>query len=136
MAVIRVPKTPRKAFNKSRPISNLLKAQLEHLEAVVYPAPNPGARTMRLARPAKPVVRTEGQAAAYIQELTRQLYAGKAVPLPGVPLEPPAAGDGRKRTSRRRARVAPKLTRKKRPGKMIAKEKGARKKSAKKRSAR
>ena len=33
---IRVPKTPKSAFNKNRPASDLLKAQLEHLEKATY----------------------------------------------------------------------------------------------------
>ena len=38
MAVIRVPKTPKQAFNKNRPASKLLKSQVEHLEWAVRPA--------------------------------------------------------------------------------------------------
>jgi hypothetical protein len=130
MAVIRVPKTPRKAFDKSRPVSNLLKAQLEHLEAIVHPAPNPGARSMRTAGPPKPVVRTEGQAAAYIQELTRELYAQKATPLPAAVLEQPLADNARGRRSLR-DRPA-----RKPPRKMGARKKSAPRKGAQKRKGR
>ena len=35
MAVIRVPKTPKRAFNKNRPASKLLRSQIEHLEWAV-----------------------------------------------------------------------------------------------------
>jgi hypothetical protein len=87
MKVIRVPKTPKGAFDKKRPASDLLKAQIAHLEAVVFPAANPGAPA--IARPIRPPVQTEGGAAAYIQSLTQQLLT-KAVHdgrlLPSTPL--------------------------------------------------
>jgi len=87
MKVIRVPKTPKSAFDKKRPASDLLKAQIAHLEAVVFPAANPGAPA--IARPIRPPVQTEGDAAAYIQSLTQQLLT-KAVDvgrlLPSTPL--------------------------------------------------
>lgn len=72
MAVIKVPKTPKRAFNPGRPPSGLLRAQVEHLEAA--------ARSVQGdLRPRK--VRTEGQAALYIQQLTAQLYPHD-VPVP------------------------------------------------------
>ena len=68
MAVIKitVPKTPKSAFNKNRPASGLLMAQLEHLEAAAgnYPSAT-GKRRKAL---------TEGQVAARIHELTRTLH--------------------------------------------------------------
>jgi hypothetical protein len=91
MAVIRinVPKTPNSAFNKDRPASGLLLAQLEHLETAsgAYAPPKKKAK--------KPL--TEGQVAARIHELTRTLHPQAAdVPLPTAQMishaEDPGAG--------------------------------------------
>ena len=35
MKVIKIPKTPKSAYNPGRPASALLRAQVEHLEAAV-----------------------------------------------------------------------------------------------------
>jgi len=68
MAVIKisVPKTPKSAFNKNRPASGLLMAQLEHLETAAgnYPS-SPKKRKKQL---------TEGEVAARIHELTQTLH--------------------------------------------------------------
>lgn len=76
MTIIKVPKTPKSAFNKDRPASSLLEAQIEHLEAAVglYQPPRKG------AAPRKPKQRTEGEAAAYIGELTQKLHPQVARP--------------------------------------------------------
>jgi len=69
MAVIRVPKPPKRAFDKSRPPSSLLRSQIEHLEW----ATKPKSRGKVVGGRAKSI-RTEGEAAAYIEELTRRLH--------------------------------------------------------------
>jgi len=72
---ITVPKTPKSAFNKNRPASGLLIAQLEHLEAAAgkYPSAT-GKRRKTL---------TEAQVAVRVHELTRTLHPQSAdVPLP------------------------------------------------------
>jgi len=94
MAVIKinVPKTPKSAFNKDRPASGLLMAQLEHLETASgeYAPPR--------KKQKKPL--TEGQVAARIHELTRALHPQAAhVPLPSARMmnhteEPGASGGG------------------------------------------
>jgi len=65
MAVIKVPKTPKRAFNKRRRPSALLRGQIAHLEWAALPASQrkPGSLP-------KIDVRTEGQAAERIAELT------------------------------------------------------------------
>lgn len=68
MAVIKVPKTPKRAFDTSRPPSGLIQAQIEHLEAALAATLPTRAR----ARRTKP--KTEGQAASHIEALTDQLY--------------------------------------------------------------
>jgi hypothetical protein len=66
MSLIKVPKTPRKAFNPDRIASGLIQAQIQHLEAAsgIYPK----ARASRM----KP--RTERESAAYIAQLTARIY--------------------------------------------------------------
>ena len=85
MAVIRVPKTPKKAFNKNRPASKLLKSQVAQLEWAVRPASE--RKPYQLP---KASVRTEGEAAARIEELTRRLHPEGAKAGPPV-AEPQAA---------------------------------------------
>jgi hypothetical protein len=92
VAKISVPKTPKSAFNKNRPASGLLLAQLEHLETASgeYPPPKKKGK--------KPL--TEGQVAARIHELTRALHPQAAhVQLPTARMishaeEPGAVGGG------------------------------------------
>jgi hypothetical protein len=64
--IIRVPKTPRSAFNTERPVSNLLKAQIANLEAAAYGS------TREAAGKKRP--RNEGQASQVIRALTAQLH--------------------------------------------------------------
>ena len=90
MAVVRVPKTPRKAFNPDRRPSALLLRQIEHLEWAVLPASK--RRNLR-----HPQIKTESQAAERIAQLTALLMKAKtaaAVPgavAPGAPAPPPPA---------------------------------------------
>lgn len=58
--VIRVLRPPKNAFNKARPVSDLLWTQVEHLAAVVR-------RTIDDQRRA---VNTEGEASAFIAKMT------------------------------------------------------------------
>jgi hypothetical protein len=77
MTVIKLPKTPKSAFNPRRPAGLLLLSQIEHLEHAVGLEP-------------RRVKRTEGQAAEYIAELTAQLL--KQSQTPTSPAPPPLAG--------------------------------------------
>jgi len=77
MTVIKLPKTPKSAFNPRRPAGLLLLSQIEHLEHAVGLEP-------------KRVKRTEGQAAEYIAELTAQLL--KQSQTPTSPAPSPLAG--------------------------------------------
>jgi hypothetical protein len=62
---IRIPKTPKSAYNPKRRISSLLKAHIATLEAVTE-------RTRGVPPSKKP--RTEAQASVYIAELTQYLH--------------------------------------------------------------
>jgi hypothetical protein len=98
MAVIKVPKTPRKAFNTKRKPSKLLLDQLAHLEWAVRPASE---RKPADFRPK--AVRTEGRAAVRIAQLTSQLLeqsargAGTAAEPASRNPRPPMAGAGRRK---------------------------------------
>jgi hypothetical protein len=88
MAVIRVPKTPKGAFNRHRKPSKLLKDQLTHFEWAVRPASE---RHPKDFRPKPP--RTESQVASRIEKLTRRLLEPRetAAPPPAGPVAPAAA---------------------------------------------
>ena len=66
---IKVPKTPKSAFNKYRPASDLLKAQLEHLEAAAGKYQDEPSTTRRAIK-----VLTEDDVATRIHALTRKLH--------------------------------------------------------------
>jgi hypothetical protein len=90
--VIRVPRTPVSAYDPGRKVSSLLKAHLANLEVVAQ-------RRSGLATAKRP--RTEGQASAYIAELTRQLHPEAPVaPATPVPRRRGKARAARKRTGR------------------------------------
>src|SRR5438128_2612813 len=80
MAVIRVPKTPKKAFNPQRPAGTLLQSQLKHLEWAVRPAGARSAKTFRF-RPA----RTEAEAAARIAKLNEEMHRQATAPRDVMP---------------------------------------------------
>jgi hypothetical protein len=103
MTVIKVPKTPRKAYNPDRIASGLIQAQIQHLEAAAGLFPAKRARRARL--------RTEGESADYIAQLTAQIYA-RAGASPGpelaVPQPPtPIAGTPTETSTTRQGTAAP-----------------------------
>lgn len=81
MAVIKVPKTPKKAFDKNRRPSALLLGQIEHLEWAALPASQRKPHQLP-----KRKVTTEAQAADRVAQLTTMVLAAKEL------AEPPAAG--------------------------------------------
>lgn len=117
MVVVRVPKTPKKAFDKNRRPSALLLSQIEHLEWAVLPA-----LQRKPGQLPKEKVKTEAQAAERVAQLTKMLLQSKVAaapapaaptaaavtlpPLPQVPTESPARKSRRRTkkssTSRRR----------------------------------
>jgi len=94
MAVIKVPKTPKKSFNKNRPASVLLRGQIEHLEWAVLPASrrNPRARRRK--------VKTEGQAAERVAQLLAMLPEPGDVPPLKLPPLPKAETPARRASTR------------------------------------
>ena len=69
MAVISVPKTPKKAYDPRRPAGTLLQNQIRHLEWAVRPAGKRKPKDFKKIKPAK----TEAEAAARIAKLTQEL---------------------------------------------------------------
>src|SRR3954468_4629584 len=97
MKLISVPKTPRSAYDPKRRVSSLLKAQIANLEAVTR-------KRQGVTRASRP--KTEGQASAYIAELTRQLHpeALGATP-PPVATDVPAPDGGKQKAKGKRQKV-------------------------------
>ena len=62
--VISIPKPPKNAFNKHRPVSELIWSQVEHLAAVVKKDIDDQRRA----------ISTEAQAAAFIRKMTAILH--------------------------------------------------------------
>jgi hypothetical protein len=81
---IHVPRPSPEAFNRNRPISDLIKAQLKHLQEVERKL-EPGLRsTFEVEK-----ITTESDAARYIAHMTRVLRTRK---IARPALVPPAAG--------------------------------------------
>ena len=106
MAVIRVPKTPKKAFDPGRDPSELLLKQIEHLEWAVLPASQ-----RKPGRLPKRKVKTEAQAAERVGQLTQMISAAQAAPpaetgtaLPPVTL--PRIAPAKARSAKRARAVA------------------------------
>jgi hypothetical protein len=83
MEPIHVPGPPKQAFNKNRPISDLIRAQVKHLKHVEASLP-PDQRT---AIPQHEIT-TESEAAQYIASMTN-LFQSQATTSP-VPIKPAA----------------------------------------------
>ncbi len=95
-----IPKTPKSAYNPKRKISSLLKAHIANLEAVTH-------RKLGVKPSMKP--RNEGQASAYIAELTKQLHPPdiRQAPPPVPAAVQPAATMRQASNARRRVTNAP-----------------------------
>lgn len=94
MKPIKVPKVPASAFNKNRRASDLLRSQVEQLGYILAPSGTGN----RLAAQAKRV-RTEGQAAAFIEKVTRRLHP-EGIGQPAGAASPPIAVAVTKRKKR------------------------------------
>jgi hypothetical protein len=116
MAVIKVPRTPAKAFDKNRPASDLMKSQIQHLEWAIRPAAERSpAKVKKLTRKAP---KTEGEAAARIEALTRQLHpaGGPVAPAPDAPPARPRRRRQRAKATRTGYRAKKHARRRKRKG--------------------
>jgi hypothetical protein len=69
MTVIKVPKPPRNAYDPNRPVSALLKMQVEHLEEAERRLPTRYRSEVYIN-----AIRTEGEAANYIRKVTEAIH--------------------------------------------------------------
>lgn len=79
MTVIRVPKPPQSALNKDRPISSLLKTQIRHLQEAEFRLPVRAQTNIYIN-----AIKTEGEAADYIRQVTDNLHAEHGVQPAGL----------------------------------------------------
>jgi len=106
MAVIRVPKTPKSAYNPKRPAGTLLQSQLKHLEWAVRPAGQRTAKAFRVK-----AAYTEGEAAARIATLNQELHGQATAPrgvMPPNPVSPPISAAKPRSKPKRKAKPKPK----------------------------
>jgi hypothetical protein len=121
MVDIKVPKTPKSAYNPSRRPSGLIQAQIQHLEAA---AGIHDRSTQRRAR-----ARSEGEAAEYIARLTARIQERTGAPADpeiAVPQPPPPIAGSATPTSTTRHRTMPAS----RPAKRARRQRAASKRSA------
>ena len=92
---IRVPPTPKESFNKHRPVSDLIRKQVEHFRHVEYNLSDAERQTLPQGH-----IRTEHEAAQYIAAMTRLLLS-KPTPTMQLtrspivmPTRPPAPAGG------------------------------------------
>ncbi len=69
MAIINVPKPPKSAFNKNRPLSTLLAWQLEHVQEAEFRLPVGHTTDVYVN-----AIKTEGEAADYIRRVTEKVH--------------------------------------------------------------
>src|SRR5712691_4780231 len=102
---IRVPMPPKRAYNPRRRPGTLLQNQITHLEWAVRPAAERKLGVFHV-KPAK----TEAEAAARIEQLTRQLHrqatttAGRIAVMPSAPKRARKAAKPQSRTTKSRRR--------------------------------
>ena len=68
MAIIQVPKPPKSAWNPDRPLSTLVKSQVEHLYEAERKLPHKYKSQIYIN-----AIQTEGEAARYIQKVTEAI---------------------------------------------------------------
>ena len=69
MATIQVPKPPKSAWTPDRPVSTLLKSQVEHLSEAESKLPHQYKSQIYIN-----AIKTEGEAAEYIQKVTEAIH--------------------------------------------------------------
>ncbi len=73
MALIHVPRPPKSAYDPDRPMSSLLKSQVDHLREAESKLPLRYRSEVYMR-----AVRTEGEAARYIRDVTEAIHAAHA----------------------------------------------------------
>jgi len=75
MVLIRVPRPPRSAYDPGRPMGSLLKSQVEHLRDAESKLP---LRYRDRIETYIKAIKTEGEAATYIQKVTQAIHDAHA----------------------------------------------------------
>ncbi len=70
MAVVHVPKPPKSAYDPTRPMSSLLRSQVEHLQEAESKLPLKYCSALYAK-----AIRTEGEAAQYIRDVTEAIHS-------------------------------------------------------------
>ena len=122
MAIIKVPKPPRSAFDKNRPVSALLKNQIVHLHEAELRLPARQQTNIYINK-----IKTEGEAAEYIRQVTAKLHPEGA---PRVGFDIAAAGESK--PARKTKAKSKSITKAKTTTKSKAKTKSTRKGKKKK----
>jgi len=119
MALIHVPR-PKNAYDPDRPMGSLLKAQVEHLREAEIKLPS---RYRQEIDTYIKAIKTEGEAAAYIQKVTEAIHDAHAeaerdrrAPKPKRVIEIAAVADERAEHEQARARKRTASKSKKRAG--------------------
>jgi|SRR5271166_5122700 len=73
MALIHVPKPPRSAYDPDRPMSSLLKSQIDHLREAESKLPLRYRSEVYIK-----AIKTEGEAARYIRDVTEAIHEAHA----------------------------------------------------------
>lgn len=101
MAVIKVPRPPQSAVDKDRPMSALLRSQIEHLQEAEFRLPAKHQTNIYIN-----AVKTEGEAADYIRRVTEAVHKAHGLKIvgqkrkPGISLAAAAAPSGERKTGR------------------------------------
>lgn len=69
MTIIKVPKPPQSAMDKDRPVSSLLRSQLEHIQEAEFRLPARQQTNIYIN-----AIQTEGAAAEYIRQVTAAVH--------------------------------------------------------------
>ena len=69
MTIIKVPKPPQSAMDKDRPVSSLLRTQLEHIQEAEFRLPAQQQTNIYIN-----AIKTEGAAAEYIRQVTAAVH--------------------------------------------------------------
>jgi hypothetical protein len=101
MVLIPVPKPPKSAMNPDRPVSKLLRNQVEHLQRAEFRLPLKQQTNIYIN-----AIKTEGEAADYIRRVTEAIHGAHGVEPKGAAPGPAAVTHQRKSRGRDIAAVA------------------------------
>jgi len=85
MAIIKIKKPPDSAIDKARPISSLLRTQVEHMQEAEFRLPADKQTNIYIN-----AIKTEAEAADYIRKVTERLHESHGVAPAGVARKKPA----------------------------------------------